>query len=86
IDPIELDSAEYENAKNAVEEVRRRVGAEFTVHDLRLVRANGKSTVVFDIAVPYETKLSDTELRNAFSESLKAYPESYDSVITVDRQ
>ncbi|MBO4860061.1 MAG: cation transporter [Clostridia bacterium] len=86
IDPIELDSAEYENAKNAVEEVRRRVGAEFTVHDLRLVRANGKSTVVFDIAVPYETKLSDTELRNAFSETLKAYPESYDSVITVDRQ
>lgn len=86
IDPIELDSAEYENAKNAVEEVRRRVGAEFTVHDLRLVRANGKSTVVFDIAVPYETKLSDTELRNAFSETLKAYPETYDSVITVDRQ
>lgn len=86
IDPIELDSVEYETARKAVEEVCGRIGADLSIHDLRLVRANGKSTVVFDIAAPYETKMSDSEIRDAFSGMLKGFPESYDSVINVDRQ
>ncbi len=86
IDPIEQDTAEYEIAVAAVDEVRSGMLADATVHDLRLVRSNGGIKLMFDVAVPYEAKMSDAEIKDEFIKRLRDHPEKYEAVITVDRQ
>ena len=85
LDPIvvgdPLVDAMHEEAKLAVQRIDERI----TVHDFRMVRGTTHTNLIFDVAVPFECKLSDREIIAAIGENIgKKYPDHY-TVVSVDR-
>ncbi|MBQ6823599.1 MAG: cation transporter [Clostridia bacterium] len=54
-------------------------------HDLRLVRGNTHSNVLFDLFVPFDYPLTDEELCARVDEAIKKNHPTYFTVITVDK-
>lgn len=54
-------------------------------HDLRLVRGNTHSNVLFDLFVPFDYPLTDEELCARVDEAIKKNHPAYFTVITVDK-
>ncbi|MBQ8893458.1 MAG: cation transporter [Clostridia bacterium] len=54
-------------------------------HDLRLVRGNTHTNVLFDLFVPYGYPLSDEELCDRVDDAIRAIHPTYFTVITVDK-
>jgi len=66
---------------DAVKSIDERI----SVHDFRAVRGVTHSNLVFDIAAPFEVKMSDAELIAKIEEAVRQKDESLFVVITVDR-
>ena len=61
------------------------VDPRITVHDFRMVRGTTHTNLIFDAAVPFECKHSDSEIVAAVGEIIgKKYPDHY-TVISIDR-
>lgn len=55
------------------------------IHDFRFVRGITHSNLIFDVAVPFECKMTDEEVRTALGEAARALDSRYRTVITVDK-
>lgn len=85
MDPIITDDAEIDKwhamAKQAVEEIDPRI----QIHDFRVVPGLTHTNLIFDIAVPFEIKMPDKELKDAVAATISAADATHFCVITVDR-
>lgn len=84
-DPIVTNDPEVEGLRNYLHEHLHEIGQGLSFHDLRLVRGATHSNVIFDCIMPYEMKMSESELREAITELVRRKDPSYNCVITVDR-
>ena len=84
-DPIVTNDPEVEGLRNYLHEHLHEIGQGLSFHDLRLVRGATHSNVIFDCIMPYEMKMSESELREAINELVRRKDPSYNCVITVDR-
>ena len=55
------------------------------IHDFRYVEGQTHSNLIFDIAAPFEMKLSDDEIRQKVTAELRKIDPKFNTVITVDR-
>ena len=55
------------------------------IHDFRFVRGITHSNLIFDVAVPFECKLTDGEVRAALDAAARGLDSRYRTVITVDK-
>ena len=62
MDPIESDSSEVMQLKNAVEEKLRESFPNISIHDFRMVPGPSHTRLIFDAAVPAELRISDEML------------------------
>jgi divalent metal cation (Fe/Co/Zn/Cd) transporter len=85
MDPIAVNDAVTDAAKEQVKKAMGRIDERITVHDFRLVRGQTHTNLVFDISVPYAIKRSDAELRAQAVQEIAAIDKSYKAVITIDR-
>ena len=86
MDPVAMNDAVTDAAKEKVKQAVMRIDERITVHDFRLVRGQTHTNLVFDISVPYEIKLSDADLRARAVQEIVAIDEAYNPVITIDRR
>ena len=57
------------------------------IHDFRVVEGPSHTNLIFDIEAPFECKLTDTEIKDAVADALKARTDAvYFAVLNVDRQ
>ena len=85
MDPIEVNDTRINEMKQQVIDVIQKIDQRLNLHDFRMLEGPTHINVMFDIVVPYDMKLSDTEVSHlVFKSILEAYPNVY-SVITVDR-
>ncbi len=86
LDPIvtddELVTALREKTSALVQEIDYRL----RIHDFRFVAGQTHTNVIFDIAVPFEIKLTDDEICAAAAEKVALLGENYFAVITIDRE
>ena len=85
MDPIVTDDEDVNRLRRQVTEVIASLGEGMNVHDFRFVRGNTHTNLIFDVAVPFECKLSDEEVRREVSSAVSQLDPSYFTVITVDR-
>ena len=83
-DPIQLD-ADVTALREKVAALVAEIDGGMTIHDFRVVFGNTHSNLLFDIAVPFETKLTDAAIVAAVSEKVKTIDESYFVVVHIDR-
>lgn len=87
MDPVENDDAETNLVKERVLEIVHGIDPELKMHDFRIVRGPSHTNAIFDIVVPFNFKLSDSELRSAINDKLaEAGEHPVFAVITIDRR
>lgn len=69
-----------------IEEVARSLDRRLTVHDFRMVEGPTHTNLIFDVAVPFECKLTNVEITNLLKERIRNMDDGdYCAVIQIDR-
>ena len=85
MDPINTDDSLTASLREETAELVREIDPRITVHDFRVVPGVTHTNLIFDVAVPYELKMTVSEIRDAVSEKVREKHENYSAVVTVDR-
>ena len=85
MDPIVTDDSVINALRTRVEQALREIDPHMTLHDFRLVSGLTHSNLIFDVAIPYENKMSTDEVRRAVADAVSSIDPSYFTVVNVDR-
>ena len=85
MDPVVTDDARINALKPLVEAAVREIDPSLRIHDFRFVGGATHTNLIFDIAVPFEIKKSDEEIKQQVADKISRLDPSYFTVVTVDR-
>jgi divalent metal cation (Fe/Co/Zn/Cd) transporter len=86
LDPIVTDDETINELKSFLTSaISEDVSEDISVHDFRAVIGETHTNIIFDIMLPFESKLSSDEAVKLISEAVKRRRENVFCVITVDR-
>lgn len=89
LDPVVTADAEinaiHSEVADIIGKVSAIVGYVITMHDFRVVRGQTHTNLIFDIAVPCDSKYSDHQIREMIETRIHELSPTYNSVITCDR-
>lgn len=86
MDPIELDNAETNRLRALVDSALKRLDKDLAFHDFRIVRKLSKSTLLFDIVVPYHYFLKNEEILSYLEREINMGRGTYSLVVNFDHQ
>lgn len=86
---IHMDSIDTEDERTAelssrVREILAAIDEKITMHDFRVVSGPTHTNMIFDIVVPFDFNMADTELREKISDEVSKFGHYY-AIITIDR-
>ncbi len=84
MDPVETDNEEINSAKDMLNDIIKKIDANLSMHDFRMVSGPSHTNLIFDIVIPYDCKLSQKFIKDEIDHRLKAYNKIYYTVITFD--
>ncbi len=85
LDPVVTSDERVTELNRTVVGIARAVSPDLSVHDLRVVFGVTHHNVIFDVAMPIDMKLSETEVAERIKAALSAVRPDCNAVITVDR-
>ena len=85
MDPINTDDSLTAELREETAELVREIDPKITVHDFRIVTGVTHTNLIFDVAVPFELKMTVSEIRDAVSQKIRQRHKNYYAVVTVDR-
>ncbi len=85
LDPIESDNPEVLKNKEKVTAVIKSFDKSFTIHDFRIVSGETHTNVLFDVVVPYSSKISVKEIIHALDEAYSTESKKYYFIVDIDR-
>ena len=85
MDPIETDNAVTTKVRNDVAEAVKTLGENVTIHDFRMVPGDSHTNLIFDVVVPHEIKLSDSEIKEKVRSIISEKFRYCNAVVNVDR-
>lgn len=83
-DPIAAEDEEWNDMRRIVTRVVQEIDPRLSLHDLRIVRAEGLSRLIFDLDVPYSMSRRHGELKEAIEKRLAAEGKDYVLLIRFD--
>lgn len=85
-DPIVIDDEEVNKMREIVSKLVKDIDDSFSMHDFRMVKGPNKTNVIFEVAIPFDTKLSETDIISQLKKHIKAIDSKYMPVIMVEKQ
>lgn len=86
MDPVVTKDERVKELKDKCVSVVKDIGDKLTLHDFRVVFGDTHTNMIFDVVVPYEFYLSDTETISLVQEKVwEKFGENYFVVITIDK-
>ena len=85
LDPIAVNDEQTNALKCLAIEAARSVEDSITIHDFRAVIGNTHTNLIFDIVLPFESKLTEKEAVEAISNAVSEMRKDIKCVIKVDR-
>lgn len=85
-DPVVTDDPEINLLKQKVTEMVTSIDERFRIHDFRAVKGVTHTNLIFDVAIPFDTKLSAEEIKTRISQLVSAYDPTLFVVATVEKQ
>ena len=85
LDPIETDNPEVIKNREKVTAIIKSFDDSFTIHDFRIVSGETHTNVLFDVVVPFSSKVSVKEIEHALDEAYSAETKKYYFIIDIDR-
>ena len=85
MDPIVTDDEQTTLLRERTEAVVREIDPRMRIHDFRFVTGATHSNLIFDVLVPFECRLGDTEIRREIADRISRLDPTFFTVVTVDR-
>ncbi len=86
LDPIAVGDSEVDTLRAKTLATVKDIDDRLNIHDFRTVPGKTHCNLIFDIAAPFELKMSDSELADTVARRIHGENSYYFAVITVDRQ
>lgn len=84
IDPVVTSSPRLDAIKKECEKIAREINPDFTLHDFRMNEGDTHANVIFDLVVPTDNKIPDSDIKKRIDENLKKYDEKLNAVVTIE--
>lgn len=84
-DPIQTEHSEVSEVRGWIAEEIKKLDARLTIHDLRIVKKDDRSNIIFDCAVPHDMEIGDKEIKQYLKNLVAAKNPNYTCTVTVDR-
>lgn len=85
LDPVAVNDPNVVEFLALVKSCIKEIDGSITVHDFRAVIGTTHTNLIFDIVLPFESKLSAKDAKRLISESVSSFDQNVFCVITVDR-
>lgn len=85
MDPIYTEDAETHTAREVARTALLSVDERITFHDFRIVSGPTHTNLIFDVVVPYDWRLSNSETKARIEAAVKTINNNYFTVLTIDR-
>lgn len=85
MDPVSTKDEKTLELKRMVTELVREVDESLSIHDFRVVMGPTHTNLIFDMVVPYDFPLSDTEVADRVQQKIWKYNPVYYAVIDIDK-
>lgn len=85
MDPVCLDDEVTNEVKSKVEEIVKSMEGDVKFHDFRIVHGPTHVNVIFDVVVPFNYPMSDSEVVSFISGKIRKLEGNYFAVIDVDK-
>lgn len=85
-DPIVIDDEEVNLMREKVAEIVLNINDKFSMHDFRMVKGPTKTNVIFEIAIPFDSKISESEIVETLKKEIAKIDKKYKPVIMVEKQ
>ena len=84
MDPLDIHDEEANKLKEEIKVIVNNIGDELDMHDFRVVRKLSKSTILFDVVVPYNYKYTNEEITKKIEEEFFKNHKDYVFLIHFD--
>lgn len=85
MDPVEVDNEEVRKLRLQTAKLIAGMELNLSIHDFRVVKGETHTNLIFDVVVPFECPLKDSEVIEKIEEGIQQYPGNYYAVIQIDR-
>lgn len=86
MDPIVTDNETVNQLRKQVSEIAEALEPDLSVHDFRMVDGPSHTNLIFDVAVPFSCKMTDSEIAGTLRKQIEKLPgNQYFAVIQIDR-
>lgn len=85
MDPIETNDEYINKTKKQVENVIAQIDNSFSIHDFRIVNGEKQINLIFDIVVPCDCHIPDSDLKIMVNNACKKIDQRFETVITIDK-
>ena len=85
LDPIVTDDPKCNACRELVEKMVKEIDPSFGVHDFRMVDGISHTNLIFDVAIPFESKLSPQEVKEQIVRRVREYDKNLYAVPTIER-
>ena len=86
LDPIVVNDEEVNKMRIKVANIVTDIDKDFSMHDFRMVKGPNNTNLIFDVAVPYENKLSDSEIIDLLNQKVASFDGNYKLVVRIEKQ
>lgn len=84
MDPIDDKNPKLNEIKKYLANEVKKINEKLTVHDVRMVRGDTHSNIIFDVVRPHNFNISDKDLKKMLSTKVKDYDNKFIAVIKID--
>ena len=85
MDPIMVNDEETDRFRALVTETVKEIEADVTIHDFRVVYGPTHTNLIFDVVLPYKSKLSEEQFRAEVKKRVRQRNDKCFCVINIDR-
>lgn len=85
MDPIVENDIFVDELKSTINNNIKALGFNITMHDFRVVKGTTHTNIIFDIVIPYDLKISDSEIKEKVEDIVMKTGENHIPVIKIDK-
>ena len=84
LDPVDLDDQLTRKMKSVATRIVTEMNVNYSIHDFRVRRYAGDTTLIFDVTIPAEDTMSHHELMAQIDTKIKHYDPDFNTLIQID--
>ena len=85
-DPIVVDDEEVNAMKEQVAKIVLEIDETFSMHDFRMVKGVAKTNVIFEVAIPFDSKMKEEDITKILKQKISKINSKYHAVIMIEKQ